>query len=290
MNISELLSDQNPSYLHVGKANRYIAKCVTENRPKLVGRFGSIEGRVVGHYLLGLTDKNDHVLPRVAQSNAGICRPSKRTLKHFACEYISAAANVDLLAAWNFPHQSKLAELTDPSRMTRLSFIDPVYALSQSLTPWTKSLEGKRVLVIHPFKSTIQQQYERRREIPVLASMLPNFDLQIIQPPVTTGANIEYEYPWAHYLSALKREVLKYEFEVAIIGAGSYGLPIASFIKTLGKPAIHLGGVTQLMFAIMGKRWESVNYVASLDKSGWVRPRADETPRYANSIEDGCYW
>jgi malic enzyme len=84
--------------------------------------------------------------------------------------------------------------------------------------------------------------------------------------------------------------VLKYEFDIAIIGAGSYGLPIASFIKTLGKTAIHLGGVTQLMFAIMGKRWESVNHVTLLDQSGWVRPKADETPRYANAIEDGCYW
>lgn len=290
MSVSELLSDSNPDFLDPTNSNRYITKMLASDSAKLVGRFGSIEGRVVGRYLLGLSDKNDHVLPRVAQSNAGICRPNQRNLKHFACDYMSAASHVDLLAAWDFPHQVKLAELAAPSRITRLSHIDPAFALSRGLVPWTQALKGKRVLVIHPFVNTIRHQYATRGKVPYLAAMLPDFELQLLKPPVTTGDGIHYEKPWRDYLTDLKRELLTREFDVAIIGAGSYGLPAGSFVKTLGKTAIHLGGVTQLMFGIMGRRWEDVSYVNSLDQTGWTRPEADETPEYASSIEGGCYW
>jgi hypothetical protein len=35
------------------------------------------------------------------------------------------------------------------------------------------------------------------------------------------------------------------EFDVALIGAGAYGLPLAACVKRLGKKAIHMGGVTK---------------------------------------------
>jgi len=290
MNISELLSEDNPAFLTQRKSNEYIADMLGQSRASLVGRFGSIEARVIGYYLLGVTHKHDKVLSLVAQRNAGICQPTDRNLKHFACDYLSAASHVDLLGAWDFPTQCKLVELTEPSHVARLSFIDPVNAFSKGIAPWTRGLKGKRVLIVHPFAKSIMSQYSNRANIPMLAEMLPDFELEVVRPPVTTGTDIEYEKTWREYLSELKREILRRDFDVAIIGAGSYGLPIGSFVKTLGKTAIHLGGVTQLMFGIMGKRWEDVKYVQKLDQTGWVRPSDDETPEYATTIEGGCYW
>ena len=75
-------------------------------------------------------------------------------------------------------------------------------------------------------------------------------------------------------------------FDIAIIGCGAYGMPLAAYCKQIGKKAVHLGGATQLLFGIKGKRWD--NY--SLYNDYWVRPLESETPRNAGKIESGCYW
>ena len=49
---------------------------------------------------------------------------------------------------------------------------------------------------------------------------------------------------------------IRLEFDVSIVGCGAYGFPLANEIKKKGKVAIHLTGATQLMFGIVGKRWE----------------------------------
>jgi len=37
----------------------------------------------------------------------------------------------------------------------------------------------------------------------------------------------------------MKVEIRKKDFDIAIIGAGSYRFPLAAFIKEIGKQAIH---------------------------------------------------
>ena len=44
------------------------------------------------------------------------------------------------------------------------------------------------------------------------------------------------------------------EFDVAIIGCGAYGLPLAVEAKRMGKQAIHMGGATQVLFGIKVNR------------------------------------
>lgn len=57
---------------------------------------------------------------------------------------------------------------------------------------------------------------------------------------------------WFEAPDAMRAMVQGIEFDVAIIGAGAYGLPLGSRIKEAGKVAIHLGGSTQLLFGIWG--------------------------------------
>jgi glycerol-3-phosphate dehydrogenase len=73
---------------------------------------------------------------------------------------------------------------------------------------------------------------------------------------------------------------------VAIIGAGAYGLPMASFVKSIGKKAVHLGGVTQILFGIKGKRREKQALKDNLYNRHWVRASQDETPDNSSSIEN----
>ena len=58
---------------------------------------------------------------------------------------------------------------------------------------------------------------------------------------------------------------------------------------------MHLGGATQLLFGIRGKRWEDENYnkqynYSALMNEYWVRPSEDEIPDGAKKVEGACYW
>ena len=50
----------------------------------------------------------------------------------------------------------------------------------------------------------------------------------------------------------MKNQIVKTDFDIAIIGAGAYGFSLAAFIKKIGKKAVHLGGPTQVLFGIKG--------------------------------------
>jgi glycerol-3-phosphate dehydrogenase len=58
-----------------------------------------------------------------------------------------------------------------------------------------------------------------------------------------------------HWIICKKRSTKK-DYDVALIGCGAYGLPLASHVKRKGKQSIHLGGGLQLLFGIKGKRWD----------------------------------
>lgn len=57
--------------------------------------------------------------------------------------------------------------------------------------------------------------------------------------------------------SEIAAEIARREFDVALIAAGGLGIPVASFIKSLGKVALSLGGHLQALFGVQGERWRS---------------------------------
>ena len=89
------------------------------------------------------------------------------------------------------------------------------------------------------------------------------------------------------------QEAMKIDFDVAIIGCGAYGFPLAAKLKLAGKQAIHLAGATQLLFGIKGKRWEengAFAYVQKFFNDAWVYPSDEDKPKEAAKVENGCYW
>tara|TARA_B000000557_G_C20804457_1_gene457025 strand:+ start:1653 stop:1931 length:279 start_codon:yes stop_codon:yes gene_type:complete len=89
-------------------------------------------------------------------------------------------------------------------------------------------------------------------------------------------------------------DISKLEFDIALLGCGGYGLPICYFInKKMNKSAIYIGGGLQLLFGVMGKRWESkkdFQKIISENDSKFIRPSNDEILKNNNRIEQGCYW
>ena len=97
---------------------------------------------------------------------------------------------------------------------------------------------------------------------------------------------------WFDALNRMTDDISKLDFDIAIIGAGAYGMSIGAYVKReLGKKALHLGGITQLLFGIKGRRWDArPKYTNGLYNDAWSRPLDAERPQNFMQIESGGYW
>jgi hypothetical protein len=220
------------------------------------------------------------------QRNAGFFPARIDKIERFCELMIEDLPNVDILGSWLKEESFFHSELSNAKRVT-LEDLEPFFTPD----PWTKALESKKVLVVHPFTQTIKNQYLLRDKI-FDDNLLPKFELEVI-PAVQSIAGQKTEFvDWFAALDSMKEEIAKRDFDVCILGCGAYGFPLASFVKNMGKQAIHLGGATQLLFGIKGKRWEQSNLYPykNIFNEYWVRPNENETPKQAKVVEGGCYW
>ena len=91
---------------------------------------------------------------------------------------------------------------------------------------------------------------------------------------------------WFEALDDMCKQIEKIDFDVAIVGAGSYGIFLANYCKNLGKQAIHMDGATQMLFTIYGDRWK---YYPMINEY-WTQPLEDERQAGAEKVESACYW
>jgi Cys-tRNA synthase (O-phospho-L-seryl-tRNA:Cys-tRNA synthase) len=89
----------------------------------------------------------------------------------------------------------------------------------------------------------------------------------------------------------MKDEMTKKDFDVALIGCGAYGMPLAAHAKSMGKVGIQLAGWTQMLFGVYGERWVSQQSEYSrFINEYWIRPNESEKPSESKGVENGCYW
>ncbi|MBP5606807.1 MAG: hypothetical protein J6X66_00875, partial [Lachnospiraceae bacterium] len=92
-------------------------------------------------------------------------------------------------------------------------------------------------------------------------------------------------------LDHMYEEAMAEDFDVALIACGAYGLPLAAKLKQAGKSAVHMGGSLQLLFGIMGGRFENMKELKPFYSSEWVRPMKSEGLKAGvENVENGCYW
>ena len=145
-------------------------------------------------------------------------------------------------------------------------------------------------MVIHPFAESIRRQFARHEKLFSDARVLPNFELLTIPAVQTLAGNKAGFASWFDALDWMRAEVDKLDFDVALIGAGAYGLPLSAHVKRSGKIAIHMGGSLQILFGIKGRRWDNMPTISQFYNDAWVRPLENERLHGAENVEQGCYW
>lgn len=263
-------------------------------------RFGETELGTIVEVLKGQYVPNYRMLwlrYRSLCNNAGFFPVSPPLIWKYVELMLYEMPGIDIHGVWPLYMENYFRELYFPNAKCACYLDFEPYSAKEYFKPWTSALKGKKVLVIHPFSELIEEQYSNNRERifnnSILESddILPEFELHTIKAVQTIAGNKDNRFGnWFEALDWMTEQCERIDYDVAILGCGAYGFPLAARIKRQGKAAIQLCGATQILFGIMGKRWESIPTISQMQNEYWVRPGEREKIKKQCRVEEGCYW
>lgn len=284
--------------LTADEVNKYIYIALCDTKPFFVGRLGGMEFSAIKDYII-----TSHLCTKpfirkkvlsLLTNNAGFFPFSSDLAVRFSKLMLEAMQEADVQVNWWGGFENYLIEryTQESTCLTDLPSFEP-WQIGVTI-PWSAALKGKRVLIIHPFEETIRSQYQKRALIFPGTEILPEFELKTLKAVQTiAGQKDERFETWFEALDYMYEKAMSIDFDIAIIGCGAYGYPLAAKLKQAGKQAVHLGGATQILFGIKGKRWESeknFGYLHPYINEYWIYPKDEDVPQNFEKIEGGCYW
>ena len=292
--------------LYNQEANDYVRELLTKGKPCMVSKFGTIELNALVDYIIYNEEKHcfkeiisfikgeiptvnwlDKGSMNALCSNAGFFPNDVSLLQQYFEINYKALKGIDVLGSYIKQEIFFKDELSKAKKVNLDGFYAPYYWKN----PWTKILEGKKVLVVHPFAEDIESQYRNHRtQIWQDPYVLPEFEL-ITYKSVQSMLGLKTPYKtWFDALKKMEDDISKIDFDIALIGCGAYGMPLAAYVKSMGKQAIHLAGWAQVLFGIIGTRWENNPRVSKMMNEYWIHPSKNNIPVEAKKIENGAYW
>ena len=296
--------------LSYSETSKCISELLKQNMPFMVSRFGAVEINAiynykgvssikhnVFNYLLGKEPQwwwNKGIM-RCMKDNAGFFPNDSENLSKFGELIMRDIPLIDILISWQ-PKELYFDNILRNQYAVHYVTIDSFFADE----PWSYYLQGKKVLVVNPFSEEIEFQYKNNRtKLFENKRILPAFNLIVYKSVQSIGGNSSYA-SWFDALNKMENDISKIDFDVALLGCGAYGMPLAAYIKRMGKQAIHIGGSLQLLFGIKGSRWEdpmygyemhhTINKYSKLFNEFWIRPYASSAVQNMDRVDNGCYW
>lgn len=276
----------------------YLDERLNSGKPFSLGKIGGTEGKI-----MAFMSKRIH----------RIIRPDKRRRYMTDLYYLSGVYpnnKVTMYAFYNFwkdhvfPNADTLCHWGGEADY----YIDQKFKLTANYitrhhfniggnAQWPKHLNGKRILLISPFKDSIERQFPSLKKIWGEHLDLTNLELAgVIRAPHYAHLEEPSTANWFIALGYLWGQTLAYQYDVLIIGAGAWGLPLANMAKRAGRIGIHMGGETQLLFGIKGRRWVDPNGTPpDFVNKHWIYPLESDTPKDFSKASrhfktDNLYW
>ena len=297
--------------LGTNEASSLIKEKLSNGEPFMAGRFGFFELAVMRMYEFHKKNKYAKVMDNLY--NCAGFFPNDTELGYKFTELMDdSLTQCDLLACSRELCENYFMNRYQPKNGFATNTFS-VFNICELEESWTTALKGKKVLVVLPFEDSVQKQYSKRDKLFVDKTnpeskdndpdsdgyRLPEFQLKTYKSLLTVGDLRDDRFTnWFEALDYMTEDILKMDFDVALLGCGAYGFPLAARIKKSGRTAIHMGGTTQLVFGIMGRRWDGSRFggidkmdpkVARFYNEHWTYP-IEGKPEEASKVEYGPYW
>ena len=232
--------------------NEKIKQAIQETLPLSFGKIGSIEAAHISRYLIWKNSVNYNPSLFI---NAGVYVKDEDDFIEWFNDYIESVKDIE-----PYTHKED---------------------------GWHYSLSDKKVLFVSPFSDTVKEQAKKYNKIWNGASI---GEVLTVRSPYSEALTGEPPTRWASKLNKMIDEIRELDFDFATVGCGGLSLSVCRFIKSMGKPCVHLGGGNQLLFGIKGKRWDDHELLSKFYNEHWIRPLAHEVPKNNTLVEGGCYW
>ena len=287
------------------KLGEYLKSKIDNDTNFIIPRIAGIENNFaeLGICILQnqITDQQVDYINRglfTMKNNAGIKISNTESIIKYAKMYLEAFEFCDTYFEWE-PWGDVYRYILTSHNFINLNFGNKKQFWAFTLdifhniynVPWTKSLKGKRLLIVSPFIESMKEKVDKLPEI-YGTNLFPECSFVFIKPPQTQGEceSEEFDIELEKFMKEIER--IKDDFDIALCACGGYGNLVCAEIYKLGKSAIYVGGVLQMYFGIYGNRWlkERPDVLRLFMNKHWSRPKEEECPNGHKKVEGGCYW
>ena len=225
--------------------------------------------------------------------DSGVFPEERDEFEYFLRIYKESIQNLDGICLWQDQgtflrsYEFALADhLCPKAKLIDISIFSPLSIYEH--------LEGVKLLIVSPFVRSMKIQIDRLPDVfgpYAWAKTLKNMRqrCEFVRCPFFSYLEKSPFSSWREGLAKMTDEILQHRFDLALIGAGAWSLPLLANLKKEGRKGLHTGGSTQLFFGIRGRRW---NFYSDLGvfNSHWIIPLPEDTPKDFQKKEGGCYW
>jgi hypothetical protein len=273
--------------LSLKESNDKIIELLQSNKAFYISRMG-IGPETWVPYIYKTTNNFQHNdinrLVYMLDNNSGIYNLNLDSLKKYCNLYYNSIKNSDYLACFinDIINEQKFMKPNN-KQLLYSRILEPFYCCLEDIKPWSHYLVGKKVLIISPFVESF----------PNKKIFLDNQEFIFYKTFITTAGNHIHKN-WEETFDIMCNDISKLDFDIALVSCGGYGAPLSYYIKKeLNKSVIYVGGGLQLLFGVMGKRWENIDMwkkIIKENESNFIRPSGDEIINNINRVENGCFW
>ena len=275
--------------------NQFIKRVIESNEPFFIGRIAGIELKIA--YSIQHRRPIDMMNEiEELENNAGIHIDDITSLYGYVDALLASYDHCTAIAEWETTGavfaitgdgQKLISDRTPHIPKIIAQSLEPYYVCNS----WMPALRGKRILIIHPFAKTIQQQLPHLSTIFPDKEWFPECSIQCLAPPLTLAHNHQHK-DWKVHLNTFLYTLSKEKnVDIALVAAGGYGMLISDYLYTkMDISVLYIGGALQLFFGIIGKRWFTNKDILSLTNNDWIRPDPADKPANFSKVEKGCYW
>lgn len=283
-------------------ANEILKNKILEGKPFCALRLGNTEGILIDNYISNVLEEQkgysgfaiDYAFNTGGffVSNDSDTEKVLNYFDDFVRLQLDGFKNADIMMMWGACRmEAVLANHFAKADCDNIDYFSLIPYVN-GYEPWTKALAGKKVLVVTNVPNSVEYQYKRKEKIsPYIESTLPDFTLITYRMLQTCQQDRGGFNSWFEALEKVKKDILAIDFDIAIVGAGFYGVPLCNAIKKTGRSAIEMCGLTSFIFGVAGKRFveDEKNFYGKYMTDAWIRP-FDEKPSWYAQVEGGCYW
>ena len=262
--------------------NSLIKDGIVQCSPMSIGKIGIVESVNLDSYLYGSNETKGSEL----FVNAGVYTTNYQDYVDWCESYLECVKSLSYIMQWSSTDKKIINQHFKKKQIFKnFEGLEP-FTLGEE--GWHYSLKDKKVLCVSPFTKTILSQAIKFKDIWPGANIGKIITVSTPHSEALTGIK---PVSWKQKLNLILEEIDNLDFDFATVGCGGLSLHVCDHIKKMGKPSIHLGGGNQLLYGIMGKRWdEGFKNASWYGTSSWTRPLKEDTPQNKNLVENGCYW